>query len=94
MIGSSSREDLRVLVDEKFPMTWPCEAQKNSPGLHPKQPVQLGKGGDPVPLLCSGLTPPPNSKDGRDTDLLNQAQRRDRKVIKRVPSSKSYSMVE
>ncbi|GAB0177271.1 triadin [Grus japonensis] len=57
---SSSEEDLGVLVDEKLNMSWQCAlaAQRANSILHQKKRGQQVEGGDSVPLLRSGETPP------------------------------------
>ncbi|KAK4817941.1 hypothetical protein QYF61_002785 [Mycteria americana] len=59
--SSPAEKDLRVPVDEKLHKPPACASSPESqpyPGLHKKKHGQQVKGGDSVPLLCSGETPP------------------------------------
>lgn len=92
VIGSSSREkDLWVLVCETGKVNWqptkPTTSWAASKAVYP-----AGEGREFCPSVLLWWDPTiqlQGSKYRKDTDLLKQVQRRDRKVIKGLPSNKA-----
>lgn len=96
--GTESRpaeKKLRLLVDENLDMSWQSvfatQKEKHILGyIQSSVTSREVRGRDSAPLLCSGKTPPAvlhpamMSQHRKDMGLLEQVQRRDKKMIRRT----------